>query len=156
MTLDSHLASRPLVIFDLDGTLALVEHRLHHIRGARREWSRFFAACTDDSPNSPVVALLRSLHREAGWEVRIWSGRSDEVRAETEAWLRRHVGIELPLIMRLRGDHQPDVTLKESWLLALSPADRARLRFIVDDRDAVVQMWRRHGVVCLQCAEGRF
>lgn len=147
---------QPLAIFDLDGTLALIEHRLHFIRGKPKRWDRFFAACEADAPNPPVIELARTLGRQAGWEIWIWSGRSDEVRAETERWLDRHLGIDAPLTMRRAGDHQPDVSLKASWLLALSPAERARLRFIVDDRASVVAMWRQHGVTCLQCAPGDF
>lgn len=146
---------RPLVIFDLDGTLANIEHRLHLIAAKPKRWDRFFRACVDDAPNPPVIELAQTLHR-SGWELWIWSGRSDVVRRETEAWLATHVGMDAPLRMRRDGDHQADVTLKASWLLELTATDRARLRFIVDDRASVVAMWRRHGVTCLQCAEGQF
>ncbi|MCC5885710.1 MAG: hypothetical protein JJT88_04670 [Gammaproteobacteria bacterium] len=145
----------PLAIFDLDGTLANIEHRLHYIARKPKRWDRFFRACGDDAPNKPVIELAQTL-RAAGWEIWIWSGRSDVVRAETERWLATHLGPTLPLRMRRDGDHQADVTLKESWLLDLSPHDRSRLRFIVDDRASVVAMWRSHGVTCLQCAEGQF
>lgn len=145
----------PLAIFDLDGTLADIEHRLHFIARKPKRWDRFFRACVDDAPNAPLIELAQTLHG-SGWEIWIWSGRSDAVRTQTEAWLATHVGIEAPLRMRRDGDHQADVTLKESWLLALKPADRARLRFIVDDRASVVAMWRSHGLTCLQCAEGDF
>ncbi|MCC5871720.1 MAG: hypothetical protein JJU22_04930 [Gammaproteobacteria bacterium] len=145
----------PLAIFDLDGTLADIEHRLHFIASKPKRWDRFFRACVDDAPNTPVIELAQTLHG-SGWEIWIWSGRSDAVRIQTKAWLATHVGIEAPLRMRRDGDHQADVTLKESWLLALKPADRARLRFIVDDRASVVAMWRSHGLTCLQCAEGEF
>lgn len=147
--------TRPLVIFDLDGTLANIEHRLHIIAVRPKRWDRFFRACSNDAPNLPVIELAQTLG-VAGWEVWIWSGRSDMVRRETEAWLATHLGIDAPLRMRRDGDHQADVTLKASWLLELAPSDRARLRFIVDDRASVVAMWRSHGVTCLQCAEGQF
>lgn len=145
----------PLAIFDLDGTLANIEHRLHYVAAKPKRWDRFFRACAGDAPNRPVIELAKALWA-AGWEIWIWSGRSDVVRADTDAWLARHVGIEAPLRMRRDGDHQADVSLKQSWLLQMAPADRARLRFIVDDRASVVAMWRSHGVTCLQCAEGRF
>ncbi len=149
-------APRPLAIFDLDGTLALIEHRLHFIATRPKRWDSFFRACVDDAPNPPVIELARTLALDAGWEVWIWSGRSDVVRRETEAWLATHLGLDLPMRMRRDGDHQADVELKESWLLALPLEDRARLRFIVDDRASVVAMWRSHGVTCLQCAPGEF
>jgi len=148
-------AKPPLVIFDLDGTLADIEHRLHYVARKPKRWDRFFRACTDDAPNRPVIELAQTL-RDAGWEIWIWSGRSDAVRQQTEAWLADHVAFAAPLRMRRDGDHQADITLKESWLLGLAAADRARLRFIVDDRASVVAMWRSHGLTCLQCAEGDF
>ena len=38
----------------------------------------------------------------------------------------------------------------------MSPEDRARLVMVFDDRDRVVNMWRRNGVVCAQVAPGDF
>lgn len=107
---------RALYIFDLDGTLALIEHRLHFIQrpslkcydcgGANRkacvqcadldagfkpDWRAFFAACGDDKPNEPVIRTYRAL-REAGAECWIWSGRSDECQSATKDWLAKHCG----------------------------------------------------------------
>ena len=37
-------SERPLAIVDLDGVVADVRHRLHHLEGRRKDWGRFFAA----------------------------------------------------------------------------------------------------------------
>lgn len=152
----------PLYIFDLDGTLALIGHRRHFVEGAKKDWRSFFAACVDDKPNVPVITTMQLLSMR-GAEVRVWSGRSDEVRAETVRWLDRHAGFYLSdrpddprLQMRKAGDHQPDEKLKRSWLDALTPHDRARLVCVFDDRDRVVRMWRLAGVACMQVAPGDF
>ena len=92
----------------------------------------------------------------AGAELWVWSGRSDEVRAETEDWLRLHLPQHDALRMREARDHQPDTKLKRSWLEAMSPSDRARLVAVFDDRASVVTMWREHGVTCFQVAPGDF
>jgi hypothetical protein len=140
------------VVFDLDGTLALIEHRLHFIQGGRRNWPAFFRACGEDEPNAPIVTLYQDL-KAAGHRVEIWSGRSDEVREATEAWLSVHVGEGVRVDrMRPAGDYQSDVSLKEGWLL--SEAEKPDL--IIDDRRGVVEMWRRHGIVCAQVAPGDF
>lgn len=34
--------------------------------------------------------------------------------------------------------------------------DKFDVLFVIDDRKSVVDMWRRNGLVCLQCAEGEF
>jgi len=35
-------------------------------------------------------------------------------------------------------------------------AEGARIEFVVDDRQQVVDMWRRNGITCLQCDVGDF
>ena len=81
----------PLYIFDLDGTLALIDHRRHFLddKADPKRWQKFFAACVDDQPNEPVIRTLQALRR-SGAECWIWSGRSDEVRSQTVEWLCRH------------------------------------------------------------------
>lgn len=140
------------MIFDLDGTLADVAHRRHLVQGGRRDWPAFFLACVDDRPIEPVIAMHRLL-TASGARVEIWSGRSDEVREETEAWLAAHIGPGVTVTrMRREGDTQPDDKLKESWLLE----ERRRPDLVFDDRDKVVAMWRRHGIRCAQVAPGNF
>ena len=141
----------PLVVFDLDGTLADVEHRRHHVAGGNRRWDRFFAACVDDAPVEAVILAFRA-HQAAGARVEVWSGRSDAVRRETEDWLERHALRPDRLLMRRASDHTPDDTLKESWLDAADPKPSV----VYDDRDKVVAMWRRRGVPCFQVAPGDF
>jgi phosphoserine phosphatase len=45
---------KPLYIFDLDGTLALIEHRRKYVERPRGEqdWKAFYVACVDDHPKS--------------------------------------------------------------------------------------------------------
>lgn len=180
---------RDVVIFDLDGTLALIDHRRHlldwrdcpvcagmgtydgeggeivnpcdHCDGTGRlkpDWPAFFRACVYDEPNLPVIAALHA-HRAAGHHVMIVSGRSDEVRAETEAWLFMHVFpgevCTFAPIMRNAGDYTPDDALKRQWLDdGTIPRDRVLCAY--DDRDKVVAMWRAAGVPCFQVAPGDF
>jgi hypothetical protein len=159
---------RPLYIFDLDGTLADCSHRLPYITGDKKDWRAFFAACVDDKPIPETIRTLRALRR-GGAEIWVWTGRSDEVVAETEEWLYKH-GIfpSVPfltwtpfaapemLLMRKAGDHQPDDKLKFGWLADLEPPERNRLTGVFEDRDRVVAMWREYGVQCFQVAAGAF
>ena len=152
---------KPLYIFDLDGTLALIEHRRHLVENGAGRWKEFFAACVDDKPNAPVITVLHSL-RYAAADIRIFSGRSDEVREETVTWLTTHTNLrprELlgPMLrMRKQGDYTPDEVLKKQWFDELSTHDRMRLMCVFDDRDKVVKMWRDEGVACFQVAPGEF
>lgn len=137
------------VIFDLDGTLADIDHRVHFVRNGKRDWKSFFAACVDDMPNLHVIDTLKA-HVAAGHTVRIWSARSDVVRAETEKWLSDY-GIDPWRLQHMRadGDSTPDVELKRYWL----NQECIRPDLIYDDRQRVVDMWRAEGISCFQvCA----
>lgn len=153
---------RPLYIFDLDGTLALIEHRRHILdREDSQKWRDFYAACDRDKPNAPVIDTMHRL-RWTGAEVWIFSGRSDEVRDKTIAWLADHTifmthDLRGPMLqMRAEGDYTADDELKRQWLHSMLPEDRARLVAAFDDRDRVVRMWRSEGVTCFQVADGEF
>lgn len=70
---------KPLYIFDLDGTLANIDHRRHIIEEPGKDddkWRRFYAACVDDLPNEPVIKILASLSNDPA-DIWIYSGRSD-------------------------------------------------------------------------------
>lgn len=146
---------KPIYVFDLDGTIALIEHRLCHIKGPVKDWKSFFAACIYDTPNEPVVAVLQALHQRNA-EIWVVSGRSDEVRDNTVNWLFRYFIPVDYLFMRTAGDHQPDTDLKASWLATLAEKDRKRIAAVFDDRKRLVDMWRAAGLVCFQVAAGEF
>jgi phosphoglycolate phosphatase-like HAD superfamily hydrolase len=163
-----------MIIFDLDGTLADCEHRRPLIagraRGEKARWDEFFARCGEDAPIEPVIAVLLALRPQA--RVQIWSGRSEVVRELTERWLTEHVfgnwawtvraaptmtnDHRVPLRMRPAGDTTPDDALKEGWLRAHRAAGGERVTMVFDDRQKVVDMWRRNGIVCAQVARGDF
>lgn len=144
---------KDIIIFDLDGTLALIEHRQHHVQSKKKRWREFFAACVDDIPNEPLIILLRTLYPT--FTIYIVSGRSDEVRSQTEAWLQRHNVPHHQLIMRREGDYTADNILKIGWVHdGIIPKDR--ILCVFDDRDKVVRMWRNAGIPCYQVAEGDF
>ena len=154
------------IVFDLDGTLADIGHRLHHIQTDKPDWDAFFADCHKDTPINPALTMLRILIANEGTNVEIWSGRSmgenEEIYNTTRNWLRSKVlGImgsseELPhLLMRAHGDHRPDVELKREWLRALRSLG-LDVDLVFEDRSSVVAMWREEGVPCYQVAAGDF
>src|SRR5687767_8336970 len=82
-----------IVIADLDGTIALIDHRRHWLDKERHpdltsdeRWRRFYAGCVSDLPNWPVIHTLRAL-RWSRYDIHIFSGRSDEVQDQTLTWL---------------------------------------------------------------------
>lgn len=160
-----HINSQPLYIFDIDGTLCNIEHRLHFLedKADPDRWDKFYKACVMDTPNHPVLAIMASLHT-AGAEIWLFSGRSEAVRDETYDWLDKYTHLRRwrlrmkpeMLTMRPVGDYTEDHLLKQKWLYGMLRDDRERLVGIFDDRKRVVDMWRANGVPCFQVAEGEF
>lgn len=146
---------KDIIIFDLDGTLADCQHRIHNITKSPKDWRAFFAACKDDSPIEHVIELLSVMRRSSEYDIWIVSGRSDECRKETEEWLKEHIGFYDVLVMRKKGDYTDDSILKPSWLED-GTIPKARVLCVFDDRDRVVKAWRDAGVPCFQVAPGEF
>jgi FMN phosphatase YigB (HAD superfamily) len=147
-------AVKPIYIFDLDGTLADTEHRLHYIQGEKKDWRGFFAACVDDKPIEPTIRTMQLLRMEA--EVWIWTGRSDEVQGPTIRWWIENDCVPHEWRMRKAGDYRPDHVIKAEWLQETKGRDLKRIAAVFEDRDRVVQMWREAGLVCYQVAPGAF
>ncbi|MEM7729350.1 MAG: polynucleotide kinase [Pseudomonadota bacterium] len=144
------------VIFDMDGTLADISHRVHHVRAKRKDWRAFHKAIPQDKPNPAVVALYMTLWRSGEYDLQIVTGRNAAHRGATEDWLRRH-GIPFTRVtMRADNDYRSDTIVKKEILDRLRKDEGRDVLFAVDDRDGVVGMWRDNGVTCFQCAPGDF
>ncbi len=151
---------RPIYIFDLDGTLALLSERREKLikdTSNPHRWRDFYAACDTDLPNKSVVKTLRML-KEAGAEIRIWSARSDEVWDKTMKWLDDNVGLRNIDHIRMRpaGNTEDDRVIKTRYWNELPDGDKSRVVAVFDDRDKVVEMWRSRGIACYQVAYGNF
>ena len=84
------------------------------------------------------------------------SGRDEVCRRETQEWLAKHYqNIHEGLFMRPAGDQRKDAIVKQE-LYEANIKGRYNVRFVLDDRDQVVKMWRGLGITCLQVADGNF
>ena len=45
-------------IFDIDGTLANCDHRLHYVKNKPKNWDAFYSECMDDHVIWPVAEIL--------------------------------------------------------------------------------------------------
>lgn len=144
-----------MYIFDLDGTLADISHRLHYLNGENSDWDAFFAACPEDKPINHVISIAHALLRECMC-VEIWTGRSEAVREQTERWLGDQRIVYSKLRMRADGDHRHDDIIKKEWLEERRKEGLADPVAVFEDRDSVVKMWRDSGVPCYQVAPGNF
>ena len=124
---------RPLAVFDIDGVLADVRHRLHHVEAKPKDWNAFFSAAVDDPPLAQGVALARESAQEC--EVVYVTGRPERCREDTVAWFARHGLPDGPLRERRDGDRRPARLSKPQLLRALA---RGRTVAVVVDDDAQV------------------
>jgi hypothetical protein len=143
------------ILFDIDGTIANINHRRPLLKGARPDWKAFNSRMGDDLPNGPVVELYQTLWETGKYNIILVSGRNEDHRNITEQWL---IWNEIPfgeLLMRASGDSRPDVEVKKDILKKIL-LEHQDVLFAVDDRQCVVDMWRENGITCLQCDVGDF
>ena len=151
------------VIFDLDGTLANIEERrkLSTKDNGKMDWDKFFDPenIRLDKPNPAVIKMAQVL-AESGHMIAILSGRSKGTQLTTKSWLNKN---NVPYhIIKMRPTskewmYMPDDELKQHWLDDLFPGDiRDRIVAVFDDRQKVVDMWRKNGLTCMQVAPGDF
>ena len=80
---------RYVYIFDLDGTLCDVTHRLHFKERTPPDHDGFYAACDKDERVIPILKTLYVLRDDDDVEIWYWSGRRESCREKTVWWLER-------------------------------------------------------------------
>jgi|GEM_PF-218036 len=150
---NNNIEKQGCIIVDLDGTLCNIDHRLHHIRTeGKKNWKSFLDELVSDVPNLWCLELVNNMP----WNIVFCSGRPDSHMPQTKSWLQHHVNRKhADLFMRSSNDFRQDYIIKEI-LLDFEIHTRYDVLFAVDDRKQVVDLWRRRGIVCLQCAPGDF
>ena len=152
------------VLFDLDGTLADIRHRLKFIRNEtpdkpecefKKNWPELNAHLHLDVVKEPVKKLCQMVF-DSGYNIAIVSGRSDQYKPQTIKWLLSNRIPYDEIHMRPGGDYRKDSTVKfEIYHREFFNKGREVL-FVVDDRDQVVNMWREQGLTCFQCQKGNY
>lgn len=159
---DMNVRKDTAVIFDIDGTLADISHRLHHITGyvdneanrIKKDWDAFNEDCLEDKIYQPIKEMLL-LYFDSGHIVILVTGRNEKVRKKTEEWLNLHKIPFDQLHMRDSDNMESDYIVKQNiYREKILPYYNVKL--VVEDRKAVVDMWRRNGLICLQCKEGDY
>lgn len=128
------------VIFDIDGTLAILGDRSPY------DWSSVF----NDRINESVRELLY-VFLDSDYKILIFSGRDSCCRHETEEWLTLHDIPYTDLLMRPEGDNRKDVEIKRE--LYDSVKDMYRIEYAVDDRPQVCRMWHSLGLCLLKVGD---
>lgn len=141
-------AGKPLaLICDLDGTIAIHDGRSPYA----------YHKCMTDKLNEVVANIVR-LHAANGFTILYVSGRDDSCLFLTKSWL---IDNKMPmsephrLLMRKTGDKRQDTLVKRE-IFDHCIRENYNVRFVLDDRNQVVRMWRDLGLTCLQVADGAF
>lgn len=130
-------------IFDLDGTLALINGRSPYDG----------KSCATDVCNEDLASLLRTLY--LNYKIFIFSGRNGNSAEKTVEWLGKN---DIPfhiLDMRKDGDNRKDTVVKQE-MYEFHIKDKYYVRGIFDDRDMMVKHWRDMGLPCYQVYYGDF
>lgn len=130
-------------IFDIDGTLALNE-----TGKSAYDHTHY----PDDTPNWPVADMLQELSQT--YVVLVVSGRGEEHREATEAWLRKYGVMGDGLFMRKAGDKRRDDVVK-SEIFNEHIRDRYTVQGIFDDRLRTCLMWHVRGLPVFRVGDPR-
>jgi len=142
----------PAVIFDRDGTLASVAYCLP-ATGTDAAWAEYNAALPFDAPIPSVCGLLRAIRpgvtriMVSGRREGDWAGDRRR-RWRMQDWIVKH---QLPidwLLMRAGGDYRIDSEVK-AQMYREQIAPLYTVRYVVDDRPQVIDMWRQLGLPVL-------
>jgi hypothetical protein len=130
-----------LAVFDVDGVVADVRHRLHHLERRPKDWRAFFAAAHADPPLETGVAMAR--HWAADHDLAWLTGRPEYLRYVTEQWLLAHGLPVTQLVMRPHGDRRPAKIFKAEQLSRIARRDTVGV--MVDDDPEVVELLAHRG-----------
>ena len=149
------------IIFDIDGTLLDISHRLHLIERTPPDWEKFRHPLQKrwDEPRLPIIKVAIALHK-AGHKVILCSGRRESEREDTLESLSRFICYNLivpswkPLLcMRRDKDYRPDTEVKADMLETLrNQGFNPVMAF--DDRPSVIRMWKEHGLTVADVGNG--
>jgi len=130
-----------LVVFDIDGVLADVRHRLHYLATRPKNWEAFFAAAKNDQVLEVGAEFAK--RAAATHEIVYLTGRPERLRAATQSWLDEQ---QLPagrLVMRPVGDRRPSAVVKLHELRRLRR--ESTVEMLVDDDPSVIDAARAAG-----------
>lgn len=144
-----------IIIVDLDGTLCDIKWRRHFVtpkEGEKKDWGAFYAGIPHDKIRPEVVTIVNTFI-EGGMKAVLVSGRSEDHRLATEAWLATHCKFPFEeLWMRSHKDNRPDTEVKEEILGKLK--QRYEPRVAIDDRPSVIRMWKANDLAVIDVGDG--
>jgi hypothetical protein len=145
-----------IVVFDIDGTLANVDHRRQFVASRPKNWAAWNAGMKNDTVNEDILWMLNQFRwADISNQIILCSGRGEETREVTEQWLEDN-GIRFEaLFMRKAKDYRKDSIVKVELLQQIREQFGEPFLWF-DDRTQVVDAIRAEGIRVLQVAPGDF
>lgn len=140
-------ASSRVAVIDIDGVLADVRGRLHHIQAPHRDWDAFFAGLVDDPVLAPGRAHVRAAAGE-GLAIVYLTGRPERCRVDTVRWLKAHGLPEAEVVMRPDHDRRPARVIKVEALRQLALV--REIAYLLDDDPQVCDAARKAGFCAIE------
>lgn len=146
-----------IVVVDVDGTITNCKDRVDKYLSVQ-DYEGFLQHCGEDKPNKDIIELVELLSTK--YKIVFFTGREHRVNDITQKWIKDNIKLECPnskIIYRKDKDLRHDMIVKPENLkayLAKNPDEEVFL--ILEDRNSVVDIWRKLGYRCLQVAEGNF
>ena len=147
----------PLVLVDIDGTLAHSRGRERHLLGDKKDWKSYYEELETDEPDETIFKWVAELAKDH--TIVIVSGRGAEYQERTIDWFHTKWASpysypDVPYfpvflwLFRDAGDRREDYIVK-SEILDLLPV---KPKFVIDDRPQVIRMWRDRGIMVIPVA----
>ena len=144
-----------LAVFDIDGTLANIDHRLDYVRTKPKNWEAFDAGIPNDRVILPVANVFRKLVNSLFCDVVLVSGRNERVRRETENWLAyQNLQGYQKLYMRKLDDYRADDIVKDEIIDEILVDYEKLPDMWFDDRPRVVKAVRKRGIFVFDVYQG--
>lgn len=146
------------LLVDIDGTLSDASNRAKtYLEGEKPDWDRFYNACGEDAPITPVIRVIEAL--SSAYDIVFCTGRRKSCEAATREWMDRYAPAlaHWPILFRNDGDIRHDTVVKPELLEAYMKENHKKQPYAVfEDRNSMVEKWRELGYTVFQPANGDF
>ena len=143
------------IIFDIDGTLFDISHRIHFVLSEPKNWKGFHDGMKSDKQIKEMCLLLISCAKDTSNRILFCTGRDENYRDVTLKQIR---GIfenisqpinKIALYMRGKKDFRKDYEVKHD-LYRKMLEDGYSPQIVFEDKATVVEMWNSIGVRCFR------
>lgn len=130
-----HLPGRPIVIVDVDGTVA---------NNTKNRSPYDESRVIEDDVHETIAIWVRNLYQS--YNICIVSGRHDTCGDETWDWFEiKNIPFD-GMLMRYAADNRSDTIIKKEILDELRSVVGENIAFALDDRPRIIRMWKENGI----------